>query len=98
MRKDTLTQNGHANIDTWIDGYKVTACPWVDGKTIHFNVQYFRPGQSLSQPPIFDKTVYITGNESGKFLVYELTDSLVRHVAKMQIADGYKVVITANDN
>lgn len=83
------------DIDTWADGYKVRAFPWVDGKTIYFNVQYFRPGQSLSQPPVFDKTVYVTDNDAGKTLVCEFTGSLAAHVAKMHIAEGHKVVLTA---
>lgn len=83
------------NIDKWVDGYKVRAFPWVDGKTIYFNVQYFKPGQSLSRPPVFDKTVYVTDNAAGQNLVYGFTSSLAAHVAKMQIADGNKVVITA---
>ena len=81
-------------IDNWVDGYKVRSFPWVDGETIYFNVQYFAPGQSLSQPPVFDKSVYVTDNTAGKRLVYEFTSSLVAHVSKMQISE-YKVVITA---
>jgi len=82
-------------IDKWIAGYKVRSFPWIDGKLIYFNVQYFRSGQSIEQPPVWDKTVYITDNEAGQRIVNELTHSLVEHVAQMQIADGYKVVLTA---
>lgn len=56
-------------IDTWVEGYKVRSFPWVDGKTIYFNVQYFAPGQSIAQPPVFDKSVYITDDAAGQRLV-----------------------------
>ena len=82
-------------IDKWISSYKVRSFPWVDGKHIYFNVQYYVSGQSISQPPAWDKTVYITGNNAGKRLVNELTDSLVNHIAMMQIPKDYKVIITA---
>ena len=82
-------------IDTWVDGYKVRSFPWVDGKTIYFNVQYFAPGQSLSQPPVFDKSVYVTDNDAGQRLVYKFTSTLAEHVARMQIAPESKVVLTA---
>jgi hypothetical protein len=82
-------------IDKWCSGYKVRSFPWVDGKTIYFNVQYFAPGQSIAQPPVFDKTVYVTDNPAGQRFVCEFTDSLANHVAQMQIAEGTKVVLTA---
>lgn len=83
------------DIDRWIDGYKVRSFPWVDGKTIYFNVQYFAAGQSIEQPPVFDKTVYITDNEAGKRLISDSINSLVDYVARMTIQSGTKVVITA---
>jgi hypothetical protein len=83
------------NIDTWVRGYKVRAFNWVDNNSIYFNVQYFQSGQSISKPPVWDKTVYITDNEAGQKLIREFLDSLVEHVAKMQIINGNKVVITA---
>jgi len=82
-------------IDGWYSGYKVRSFPWIDGKLIYFNVQYFAPGQSVAQPPAFDKTVYVTDNAAGQRLVYEFTDSLANHVAQMYIKDGTKVVLTA---
>lgn len=83
------------NIDKWIGSYKVEAFNWIDGKRICFNVQYFAPGQSIHKPPVWDKTVYITDNETGRHLVNDLTHSLVEHVAKMQIAEGKEVTLTA---
>lgn len=83
-------------INEWISGYKVESFPWVDGKTIYFNVQYFACGQSIEQPPVWDKTVYITDNEAGQRLVHDFTDSLVNHIARMQIPkNAAKVVLTA---
>ena len=82
-------------IDDWIEGYKVRSFPWVDGKTIYFNVQYFAPGQSITQPPVFDKTVYITDNPAGQRMLRDFLHTLVEYISRMQIADGYKVVLTA---
>ena len=48
----------------FIDGYFVHTEKWYDG-TIYFNVRYFCPGQSINQPPIFDKSIYITDNDKG---------------------------------
>lgn len=82
-------------IDDWIEGYKVRSFPWIDGKRIYFNVQYFAPGQSISQPPVWDKTVYITDNSAGQRILHEFLHTLVVHVAQMQITDGTEVVLTA---
>jgi hypothetical protein len=82
-------------IDRWCSGYKVRSFPWIDGKLIYFNVQYFAPGQSIEQPPVWDQTVYITDNAAWRRLVCEFTDSLANHVAQMYIKEGTKVVLTA---
>ena len=82
-------------IDNWVSGYKVRSFPWVDGENIYFNVQYYRPGQSLQQPPAWDKTVYITDNEAGRALVQNFTATLAEHVAQMQIKPNTKVTLTA---
>ena len=83
------------NIDKWIGSYKVRIFPWIDGKRIYCNVQYYRSGQSISQPPAWDKTVYITDNENGRNIIQNFTHSLVEHIAKMEILKGQEVVITA---
>lgn len=85
----------YINIDKWIRGYNVRAFNWIDGKSIYFNVQYFAPGKSTEQHPIWDKTVYLTDNEAGQRLVKDYLDSLVEHIANMQIQNGNKVVLTA---
>lgn len=82
-------------IDTWVDGCKVRSFPWIDGKKIYFNVQYFRPGQSLSQPPVWDKTVYITDDHAGRDMVANLIHTLVAYVSQLQIPEGRKVILTA---
>jgi hypothetical protein len=82
-------------IDAWVDGYKVRSFPWIDGKTIYFNVRCYRPGQSFSQPPVWDKTVYITDDAAGRDMVENLTSSLTAYVAGLRIADGRKIVLTA---
>jgi len=81
-------------IDKWVNGFRVRAFPWVDGKRIYFNVQYFASGQSIEKPPIWDKTIYIVDNDNGKRLVFELTSTLVEHVAKMQIPNDIEVTLT----
>ncbi len=82
-------------IDKWVAGYKVRAFPWIDGKRIYFNVQYYAPGQSIAKPPAWDKTVFITDNAAGQRLVNEFTHSLVEHIAQMQIFDDTEVTLTA---
>mgnify|MGYP000870281352 CR=1 FL=1 len=82
-------------IEKWIRGYKVRSFPWIDGKCIYFNVQYYAPGQAISNPPVWDKTVYITDNEAGQNLVSNFTHSLVELVANIKIDDNTEVVITA---
>ena len=82
-------------IEKWIGGYKVRSFPWINGKHIYFNVQYYAPGQAISKSPVWDKTVYITENEAGRNLVNNFTDSLIEYVASMSIVDNTQVVITA---
>lgn len=81
-------------IDGWIGSYKVRAFPWGDGKRIYFNVQYYRPDQSIEKPPVWDKTVYVTDDEAGQRLVFNFTHSLTEYVASMQIPDNIEMVIT----
>lgn len=82
-------------LDKWIGLYKIRSFPWIDGKRIYFNVQYYAPGQSIEKPPVWDKTVYVTDNEAGRMLVYELTDSLVRHVAGLNLKVNTETTLTA---
>lgn len=82
------------NIDTWVAGCKVRAIPWVDGEHYYFNVQYYPPESSLSRPPAFDKTVYITANERGEKTIECCLNSLVEFVSRLHITDGNKYVLT----
>lgn len=72
-------------LDKWIDTYKVRAFPWIDGKTIYVNVQYFVPGQSIVQPPKWDKSVLISDNDDGRRLVYEFTHSLIQYISRLNL-------------
>lgn len=81
-------------IDKWINSFKVRSFPWIDKKRIYFNVQYYIPGQSVEKPPAWDKTVYITNNESGRRLVYEFTHSLVNYIANMDIRENTETTLT----
>ena len=82
-------------IDKWVSGYKVRSFPWVDEKRIYFNVQYFKPGSSLSRPPAFDKSVFITDNDAGRNLIENRIATLTEFVARMTIKEGCEVTITA---
>ena len=82
-------------INKWIDGYKVRVFPWIDGKNIYVNVQYFSPGSSTSQHPAFDKSALIADNAEGRRLAYEFTSTCVAYIAKLQIPDGGMAHINA---
>lgn len=85
-------------IDKWISGYKVEACPWIDHETIHFCVTYYRPGQSMQQPPVWEKTVYVTDNENGRMMLNNMLESFVEYVARTNFSNdprAAKIVITA---
>ena len=85
-------------IDKWVSGYKVDACPWIDHETIHFCVAYYKPGQSIQQPPVWEKTVYVTDNENGRRMLAERLHSFVEFVARTEFSSdprAAKVVITA---
>ena len=78
----------------FVEGYLVHVEKWFDG-TIYFNVRYFRPSQSINQPPVFDKSVYITDNAKGRYIVQNFKSTLAQKVANMDIKQGQRVVLTA---
>lgn len=82
-------------IDKWVGAYKVRAFPWIDGKRIYFNVQYYSHGQSIEKPPVWDKTVYITDNTAGRNLVYNMTHSLVAYIESIKMPNNAEVTLTA---
>lgn len=83
------------NIDKWMGSYKIRFFPWIDSKRIYFNVQYYAQGQAIEQPPVWDKTVYITDNAAGQRILSEYLDSFVEHVASMKISANTEVTLTA---
>ena len=54
------------NIDTWVEGYKVRAFDWVDGKNIYLHIESYKPGASLAQPPAVEKSFLIPMEEEPK--------------------------------
>jgi len=69
------------DIHTWIQSYKITSFDWFDGKTIYVNVEYYKPGQSINQPPVWDKSVFIIKNLAGQNVVHNFMDTLVNYIA-----------------
>lgn len=69
-------------IDSWIEGYKVEAFDWFDGKSIYINIQCFRPGQSITSRPVFDKSFWIDKQDEN--IVRNFTSSIVLALAKME--------------
>jgi hypothetical protein len=83
------------DIDRWMGSYKVCSFKWIDNKRIYFNVCYYAPGQAISKPPAWDKTVYIQDNPAGQRLVNEFMDSLIQYIERMTIPENCEVNITA---
>lgn len=81
-------------IDEWVEGYKVQAFPWIDGENIYMSVSCYRPGQSLSQPPAWEKTVYIKDTERSRYLLKNFLHSVVNCIAGLKIPDGGHAKIT----
>ena len=80
--------------DGWVAGYKVRAFPWIDGRRIYYNVQYYAPGQSLARPPAWDKTIFITDDAAGRLLVENFKDTLTAYVAGLRIKENTETTIT----
>ena len=74
-------------INGWYSGCLVQAFPWIDGKYIYVNVRRFLPGQSISQAPAWDRTIFVLDNKPGKSAVYRYADSLVNAIASGTIPD-----------
>jgi hypothetical protein len=83
--------------DKWVDGYKVRAFPWIDGKNIYVNVQYYKPGTSISQPPAMDKSALIEDNAAGRRFVYECTSTCTAYIASLPIPLGGMAHINAKE-
>lgn len=74
-------------IDRWVGAYRVRSTPWIDGKRIYFNVRYYAPGQAVSKPPVWDKTIYITDNDEGRNILNNFLHSIVEYVAGLEIGN-----------
>lgn len=74
-------------INNWFSGCLVQAFPWIDGKYIYVNVRCFLPGQSISQAPTWDRSVFVLDDEPGRTIVYKYTDSLVNAISSGGIPD-----------
>ena len=68
------------NIDTWETGCKVRAFDWIDGKSIYLHMEYFSPGQSLSQPPIKEKSVLLEKSEETEYKLRNYLNTIVDHI------------------
>ena len=80
-------------LDKWVGPCKVRAFPWVDGKSIYVNVQYFKPGQSMHQEPAWDRTAYIFDNEAGRRMVFEYTSTMVDAFMTGKIKHNYHITV-----
>ena len=85
-------------IDRWIGPYKTRVFPWIGGKRIYVNVQYYLPGQSISKPPVWERTVYVTDNKKGRDVVTNFTDSLVNYISRMPFNSHKEVVLTFEED
>lgn len=74
-------------INGWFSGCLVQAFPWIDGKYIYVNVRRFLSGQSISQAPALDRSVFVLDDEPGRTIVYKYTDSLVNAISSGKIPD-----------
>ena len=81
------------NLDKWVSGCKVNIFPWIDHKHIYVNVQYFKPGQSLSRPPVWENTVFIVDDDAGRFLAYTNTETLVNAIRMGQIPNYSEIKV-----
>lgn len=84
-------------LDTWAHGCKVRAFPWIGGKHIYMNVQYYKPGSRLSDPT-WDRSLLITDNPEGNYALTNLLDSVVVAVERMELPslEGSLPIITFN--
>ena len=81
-------------IEGWFSGCRVDCFKWFEGNKWYFNVQYFKPGSSLSRSPEIDKSVFITDNEKGRDVIFHFTASLVEMVLRLDIEKPYEVLLT----
>lgn len=93
-------KEGQKELDKWVGPYRVRAFPWIDDTLIYFNVRWYSPGQSLAQPPVLDRTVYVTNDAAGRRMVYDFTHTLASYVAEglaRRIQSEGKIVLTVGN-
>lgn len=78
-------------LNSWFSDCLVQAFPWIDGKYIYVNVKRFLPGQSISQAPAWDRSVFVLDDEPGRTIVYKYTDSLVNTISSGKIPDKARI-------
>lgn len=79
--------------DTMRD-FVVQACDTLEDKRssvmeAYFNLENWLYGEGRNKP------IYITVNEAGRNIAFNLTHSLVEHITLMKIANGAEVTLTA---
>lgn len=76
------------DFERWIDGYKVRVFPWIDGESYYVNVQYYRPGSSIHQPPAMDKTAYLYKTIRAENMIHNYLSTLTQYIARLDIPAG----------
>ena len=69
-------------VEKWVNGYKVTYFPWIDGKRIYLNIQYYKTGSSLCRPAAWELTVYLANNDESRDLLENYETSLIEFVVR----------------
>lgn len=94
MINNTISLTDNVEMDEWIGCYRVRTFRWIDNEYIYVNVQYFLPGSSICSEPAWDRTVYVTLNEKGIYIVKNMISSLVNKISQLQYEKGQKVVFS----
>ncbi len=77
-------------VEKWVSGYKVTYFPWIDGKRIYLNIQYYKPGSSLYWPPAWELTVYLADNDESRDLLENYETTLVEFIVRKYLLQNKK--------
>lgn len=80
------------NIERWTSGYKATAQDWYDHKNIWFEVEYYKPGQSLSAPPVWSKSFLLPIENAQTVQSYfdSVTNALARETDERKMLSMYQ--------
>ncbi len=77
-------------VEKWVNGYKVTYFPWIDGKRIYLNIQYYKPGSSLYQPPAWEITVFLVDNDESRDLLENCETTIVEFIVRRVLCQNKK--------